>query len=357
MNRSSPSSIASSLSGGATLRRFALFEAIAAVHPRVPWHEWPRRLARARRARYRRFCGRTCAPGTFRPVPAMACGPSIRGRRTPRARARPRARVLSRSRRRRRAGRRRGVGESVRRRARRGHRRSAGSVLDGRPELEPPAAESRGAPRVRVRRVWRSRRRQHAARRRIADRSRDGAVAAVLDSRRRGGGRRRVRPSIRSTRCWRCWRSRARAPAVSWSARIWGQCPRASASAWRRSTSFPTGCSGSSARTPVSSLPPATPRKRWRASRRTICRRSPAGGPARTSPRSTRSACWRRMTPPTRRPNAVPPSMRWPRRSTEAGVAEGSSDRHRRAARCRDHGGDSSLRLRLGFGGGAAPGR
>ncbi len=30
--------------GGAALRQFALFEAIAAEHPRVPWHEWPQAL-------------------------------------------------------------------------------------------------------------------------------------------------------------------------------------------------------------------------------------------------------------------------------------------------------------------------
>ena len=66
-----------------------------------------------------------------------------------RAGERARVRILSRSRGRRRAGRRRGLGESVRVRPRRVDRRAARSVLHGRPELEPAAAESRGDARVR----------------------------------------------------------------------------------------------------------------------------------------------------------------------------------------------------------------
>ena len=99
--------------GGEPLRRFALFEAIAAEHPRVPWQAWPHALREPDAPASARFARPARASHPLRAVPAMARGPPVRRRGPRRARERPRVRILPRSRRRRRAGWRRGVGESV----------------------------------------------------------------------------------------------------------------------------------------------------------------------------------------------------------------------------------------------------
>ena len=90
--------------------------------------------------------------------------------------------------------------------------------------LPPPIPRTRSL-RSGVRRLPRSARRQHAPRRRAADRSRDGARAAVLDSGRRRRGRRRLRPLSARRRCSACSRWRARARAASSSARTSARCP------------------------------------------------------------------------------------------------------------------------------------
>ncbi len=112
------------------------------------------RIAGTGRRGSSRLRAQACLPDPVRPLPAMARGPPIRRRRPRGAVERSRIRLFPRSRCRRRAGRGRGLGESVRVRPRRGHRRAARSLLQWRPELEPAAAESGSAPRLRWGRIW-----------------------------------------------------------------------------------------------------------------------------------------------------------------------------------------------------------
>ncbi len=180
--------------GGAALQRFALFEALAGAHPRQPWPQWPDGVQRPEARRHRRVRGAARDGDPIRALPAVARRSPARRSRGARAHERPRGGILSRSRRGRRPGRRRGVVESGRVRTGRFGRRPARSVLHRRPELEPAATRSANARGDRVLGLPRSARRQHAPCRRAAYRSRDGAIALVLDPGRRGGERRRLRP-------------------------------------------------------------------------------------------------------------------------------------------------------------------
>jgi glycogen debranching enzyme GlgX/4-alpha-glucanotransferase len=53
------------VAGGSTLRQFALFEAIAAAHPRVPWYDWPQELRQPDAPGIGEFAGRHSRPVRF----------------------------------------------------------------------------------------------------------------------------------------------------------------------------------------------------------------------------------------------------------------------------------------------------
>ena len=261
--RWSPSSIASSPRGGEALRRFALFEAIAAAHPRravaalaATTCAGPTRpgVARVRRA--------PCARGPLRAVPAMARRPPARAPpRATRATAGSRSASIATSpSARRRTARRRGRSRPPSRAACRSARRPIRSAPTGQVwNLPPPIPEALAAAGYAGFRDLVAANMRHAGALRIDHVM--GLVAAVLDSRRRDRGRRRLRRAIRSTTCSARSRSRARAPAASSSARISARCPRASASASRRPTSCPTACCGSSATAPRFGAPARYPAK------------------------------------------------------------------------------------------------
>ncbi|MBK7333136.1 MAG: glycogen debranching protein GlgX [Betaproteobacteria bacterium] len=153
-----------------------------------------RRSAPTRRPGRGRLRRPARAPGALRALPAMARGPSAGRGRQPRAGERPDAGLLPRSRAWRRAGWRRTLGEPGRLRPRRVDRRPSRCLFAHGPELEPPAAESRGDVGLRVRRLSRRARREHAPCGRAAHRPRDGPLAIVLDSGGRHRRRRRLRP-------------------------------------------------------------------------------------------------------------------------------------------------------------------
>ena len=343
-------------SGGMPLRQFALFEAIAAEHPRVPWQRVAPRLARARCARNRRFRDPARAPHPIRVVPAMARrAPAGRRRRTG-AGERPDDGVLPRSGRRCRARRRRGVGEPVRVRARRGDRRTSRSVLHLRAELEPAPAQSGIPRRVRVRRLRRARRRQHAARRRAADRPRDGARAPVLDSGGCGRGRRRVRP-------------------------VSARCPARGAGDGKRARELSRGRRGPGdrargvARTAGGGRRPFLPGALVRARRYGFSRPFPLSGESGGVRLDARPADDRRLVVRhghQREACAGPARRGWRHggavRATclETGPGRGDrpggrerrhADRRQRGARPCNHGGDPPLCRRVGVGSGAAAGR
>ncbi len=179
-----------------------------------------RATARTGRAGHR---GVRATPGTvvaLRVVPAVGGGPPARRGGTACARGRVGARLLSRPRDRRRARRLRAVVEPGRVRNGRVDRCAPRSVLARRPGLAPAAAESGDDRDVRLRRLPRPRRRQHAARRRAAHRPRDGPRAALLDSGRRPSGGWRVRPLSRCRVAGRAGAGKRARTVASWSARI-----------------------------------------------------------------------------------------------------------------------------------------
>ena len=126
-------------------------------------------------------------------------------------------------------------------------------------------------------------RREHAPRGGAADRSRDGAVAALLGARRRHRRRRRVRPLPVRRAAGDARRSPARARAASSSAKTWARCRTDCASGSPTRRFFPIACCGSSATATRSSRRRSGRRRRRPAYPRTTCRPSRAGGPAPTS--------------------------------------------------------------------------
>jgi 4-alpha-glucanotransferase len=99
--------------GGRPLEEFALFETIAAEHPRVPWHAWPLALREPNSTGASDFA-RHINTGSGS---TSTCNGSRTANSTPPPRGaseRSRLRLLPRSRRRRRTGRGRGLGESDR---------------------------------------------------------------------------------------------------------------------------------------------------------------------------------------------------------------------------------------------------
>ena len=325
----------------------------------MPWQAWPHALARAGRRGSARLRGQACRPDPLRALPAMARGPPVRRRRPRRARSSGLAFGFFRD-------------------------LAVGAAPDGAEVWANPSAFARGvaigappdpfssggqnwnlpppnprsAPRLRWRRIRRIARRQHAPCGCAADRSRDGAVAALLDPGRRHRGRRRLCRSIRSTFSSACSRPRAFAPAASSSAKTWARCRRACAKGlaaadvlsyrvlWfeREGTSLRPACalSGAGRGDRVDARPAhdrrMVERRRHRRKgrarphrrRRALRLRQPSA-PRRSGRSAMRS--WRRASPTARRSLA------------------------RRAARRRDHGGHPSVRGRGGLGSRAAPGR
>ena len=277
--------------GGEALHRFALFESIAAAHPRERWDRWPESLRRPD------------APGAAdfaaRHARSLRCALYLQwlaDRQLAEAAAHARDRGLA-----------LGFYRDL----------AIGAAPDGSEPWASPGAfalgVSIGAPpdpfsptgqvwglpppnphahdRLRVRRLSRPARGEHAARGCAAHRSRDGARAAVLGSGRRDRRRRRVCPLSVRRAARRHLRWRARARAASSSERTSAPCRRACASGSPMRGSSPIACCGSSATAPTSSRRQPGRRRPPRACPRTTCRRSPAGGPAPTSTSAKRWAC------------------------------------------------------------------
>ncbi len=204
---------------GEPLRRFALFEALhehlAAGGPRR------RRLAALARAvpgpgvaRDEALRPRAARADRVLLVPAVAVRAAARRRAVHRDgggagdRPVPRPRGVGRGR-----GRRR-LGPAAAVRVGGGRRRAPRRLQSARPELGPRAAAARGARRRRLRALDRGAAPEHARHRGTAHRPRDGAVAAVLDSRRGRAGAGHVRANTRTTRCSASSRWRACATAA-----------------------------------------------------------------------------------------------------------------------------------------------
>ena len=126
--------------GGEALRRFAIFEAIAARRGGEDWRRWPAPLRDGERDALAARGGRGIRGGRLRPVQPVARRPPARRRGRAGESRRARDRLLSRSRGRRGARRRRELGASRRVGAQRHRRRAARPVLDPGPDLEPAAA-------------------------------------------------------------------------------------------------------------------------------------------------------------------------------------------------------------------------